>query len=143
MGNHTDTRAMRRLPDSPLRIPRRLRFPILCVLVIDLALAALLLVIFTTPVPAHYPGKPVQSPHAPVSPTVETVNLPMGSATASKALVSRQQTVPAHLVAPTTPKPPKTRSAPPATPVPVSAAPLPTASKSSSPPDPTPTGSGD
>lgn len=54
---------MRRLPDSP-RISRRLRFPILFFLGIDIALVGLVLVIVFTPLHPVYndPGAPVWNP---------------------------------------------------------------------------------
>lgn len=107
----TDTRPMKRLPDSPPRFGKLL-LPILMLVGIDFGLLVLASVLQFTPLYANYPQN-TSSP-APYQPaTVWTVTLPTLAPrhTAHSAPVTHQQTAPVHQVNPTTHKPPATPTA--------------------------------
>lgn len=132
-----DTKPMKRLPDSPPRIARHLRFWVLMGVGVDLALIALMFVLLLVPIHPNYPvgNTPVQSPQAP---SIGSVYLPMGTKPpekATSAAVEPSQPAPVHRSTPAVPKPSTTPpTAPSTTP--------PTVVKSPSPTDPDPSGSG-
>lgn len=96
-----ETRPMRRLPDSPPRIPHKLRFWIFMLVGVDLALLGLLLVIWATPIKANLPNPQQTSTHSPVAPAaIVTVALPTPVQTHS-AIMTPSQAAPVHRVTPT------------------------------------------
>lgn len=141
MGTHTDTRTMKRLPDSPPRIAYGLRFWILALVGIDLALIGLAAVLILVPVHPNYPvqNAPVQSPQAP---SIGSVYLPMGSLppeNATSATVEPSHPAPTHRATPTAHKPStKPTAVPSTTPPSVVQSPSPSLSP---PTDPDPSGS--
>lgn len=141
-----DTQPMRRLPDSPPRISRRLRFPILVFLAIDLGLAALAAVVYLTPLNPNIPtGKPMRSDNTPA--VVQTIVLPSASPppiavqAPYSAPVRPVQTTAVHRVAPPARKTAAPlRTAAPPTPAPAvsrTASATPRVTASTRPPQPT------
>lgn len=86
-----ETRPMRRLPNSPPRIPQKLRFWIFMFVGIDLALFGLLLVIWATPVNANLPDPQQTGARSPVAPAaIVTVELPTPVQTHSATVTPSQ-----------------------------------------------------
>lgn len=100
---------MKKLPDSPPRIARHLRFPIIFLGLVDLALIGLAVVFWATPLHPVYPPNP--APDWTVRPQVASIVLPTpvqtSPSTPHRATLPPSQAVRVSHPASTLPKPPQ------------------------------------
>jgi len=98
-----DTKPMRRLPDSPPRIPPHLRFYVWAGIGMDLAMLVLILVFSFTPLHPVYPDSSVPSQLP--QPRIASVVLPAPVSPPRSAPVTHSQAPVVHRVATSPPKP--------------------------------------